>query len=84
MGSLQGQTQSWTLGGHYPELDFGGHKCHFHVKSFLTLLFTIGNIAIWGPCPPNLPLECYTGVKNDNEHDDDDGDDENCGNDSAS
>ena len=32
-----------------PELDFGrGPFCLFHVRSFLTLLFSIGNIAIWG------------------------------------
>ena len=31
---------------HNPELDFGGHKCLFHLKSFLSLLFAIGNIAV--------------------------------------
>ena len=35
----QGRIHSWTLGG-----DF----LFFHVRSFLTLLFAIGNIAIWG------------------------------------
>ena len=30
-----------------PELDFGwGLNCIFHVKSFLKLLFAIGNIAV--------------------------------------
>ena len=33
----QGWIQSWTLGG----LNY-----HFHVKSVLTLLFAIGNIAV--------------------------------------
>ena len=42
------------VGGHNPELDFGGHNCLFHVKSFVILLFAIGNIAFWGngPLPP--------------------------------
>ena len=26
----------------------GGPNCLFHVKSFLKLLFAIGNIAVWG------------------------------------
>ena len=35
--------------GHNLELDFWGvHKCLFHVKSFLTLLFDIRNIVICG------------------------------------
>ena len=42
-----------------PELDFGGSICLFHEKSFLILLFTIGNIAVWwvmpsGPLDPPL------------------------------
>ena len=40
------------FGGHNPELDFGGFKFLFHVESFLTLLFAIGNIAIWVTWPP--------------------------------
>ena len=36
------------FGGHNPELDFGGHRCLFYEKTFLTLLFAIGNIAAWG------------------------------------
>ena len=42
-------------GGHNPELDFGGHNCLYRVKSFLTLLFAIGNIAIWGTMAPRPP-----------------------------
>ena len=38
----EGRIQSWTLGGLYSL---------FHVKSFLALLFTIGNIAVWGMAP---------------------------------
>ena len=34
-----------------PGLEFGGLNCLFHVNSFLTLLFAIGNIAVWGACP---------------------------------
>ena len=35
-----------------PGLDFGGGlNCLFHVNSFFTLLFAIGNIAVWGACP---------------------------------
>ena len=45
------------FGGHNPELDFGGFKFLFHVESFLTLLFAIGNIAIWVTWPPDPPLE---------------------------
>ena len=43
--SHQCRIQSWTL---------GGHNCLFHLKSFLTLLFAIGNIAVGGhgPRPP--------------------------------
>ena len=33
---------TWTLGA----------KCLFHVKSFLTLLSAIGNIAVWGAMTP--------------------------------
>ena len=42
----------YPLPGVDPELDFGGVNCLFHVKSFLTLLFAIGNIADWGPWRP--------------------------------
>ena len=48
----QGRIQSWTLGGHNPELDFGGHKCLFDVKSFLTLFSAIGNSAVWRTMGP--------------------------------
>ena len=51
----QGRIQSWSFGGHNPELDFGGHKCPFHVKIFVTLLFAIGSIAVWGAMAPCLP-----------------------------
>ena len=34
-----------------PELDFEDLNYLLHVKSFLTLLFAIGNIAVWRPCP---------------------------------
>ena len=35
---VQGKIQSYFL---------GGLNCLFHVKRFLTLLFAIGNIAVW-------------------------------------
>ena len=54
----QYQGPELDFGRHNPKLDFGGHKCLFHVKSYLTVLFGIGNIAVWGamapwicPCP---------------------------------
>ena len=34
----------------------GGPNCLFHVKSFLALLYTIGNIAVWGGVMPSGPL----------------------------
>ena len=52
----QGRIQSWTLGGHNPELDFGGPYLCFQGKSFLTPLFSIGNTTIWGAMPPR-PLD---------------------------
>ena len=50
----RGESRAGIWGrGRNPELDFwGDHKCLFHVKSFITLLFAIGNIAVWGSCPP--------------------------------
>jgi len=39
----QGWIQSWTLGGGA----FDSFYCLFNVRNFLTLLFAIGNIAIW-------------------------------------
>ena len=41
-----GAVPELDFGGHNPELDFGGPLVSFHVKSFLTLLSTIGNIAV--------------------------------------
>ena len=42
-----------SIKGVNPELDFGGGlNCLFYVKSFLTLLSAIGNIAIWGVLAP--------------------------------
>ena len=38
-----------------PELDFGGPYCLFHVKSFSTLLFVIGNTAVRGHGTPGPP-----------------------------
>ena len=56
----QGWIQSWTLGeGIIQNWTLRGHKC-LHVKRFLTLLFTIGNIAALGghglPAPLDPPL----------------------------
>ena len=42
-------------GGSRAGLRGGGHNFLFHVKSFLTLLFTIGNIAVWGAMDPRIP-----------------------------
>ena len=65
---IQGMIQSWNLrghnlkldfGGHNQELDCGGHKCCFCMKSFLTLLFTIGNIKVWGHSPLEPPLAIF-------------------------
>ena len=45
--------QNWTL---------GGHKCLFHVKSFLKLLFAIGSTAVWGAMAhldPSLVIYSY-------------------------
>ena len=44
----------WTLGALSRTGLWGDHKCLFHVKSFLTLLFAVGNIAVWGHGPPPL------------------------------
>ena len=33
----------------------GGLNCLFHIKGLLTLLFAIGNIAVWGAMAPRLP-----------------------------
>ena len=41
-----------------PELDLeAGLNYLCHVKSFLTIVFAIGNIAIWGSHGPNHPLD---------------------------
>ena len=39
-----------------PELDFEGWRlnCLFHVKSFLSLLFAVRNVSVWGPWPPGI------------------------------
>ena len=45
-----------TLLGADLELDFGGGPyCLYHVKSFLTLLFAIRNIDVWGYAPGSTP-----------------------------
>ena len=48
-----------TDAGADPELDFGGRGlyCLFHVRSFLTLLFAVGNIAIWVAMAPLIRPE---------------------------
>ena len=52
----QGRIQSETLGG-------GGLIVFFHVKSFLTLLFAIGNIAAWeGHDPPPHSLNLLVSI----------------------
>ena len=48
----------WARPGMDPELDFGGL---FHLKSSLTLLFAIWNIAVWGAMPPG-PLDMLLGM----------------------
>ena len=52
-----------SFGGHNQELDFGGYRCLFHMKSFLILLSAIGIMAIWGPWPPVPPLEGRTLIR---------------------
>ena len=57
--------------GEDPELDFEGaiiqnwtlrgRKCLFHVKSFLTLLFAIGHIDVWGAMVPLVPGQITVG-----------------------
>ena len=45
-----------------PEMDIlGGLNCLFHAKSFLTLLFAIRNIAVWGSLGPRPPGYALTG-----------------------
>ena len=56
-GGGQGWIQSWTLKG--PSDLF---YCLFHVRSFLTLLFAIGNIAIWGAWPPSPIFSDICGI----------------------
>ena len=50
-GYRAGVDPELEFGGHYPELDLVGPQVS-HVKSFLTLLFAIGHIDVWGPWPP--------------------------------
>ena len=42
-----------------PELDLrgGGLNCLLHLETFLTLLFAIGNTAIWEVITPWVPLD---------------------------
>ena len=47
LASSQGRIQSWALGG--PSNSF---YCLFHAKSFLTQLFAIGNVTVWGTMAP--------------------------------
>ena len=45
-----------------PELDFGGAYLSFSCEKFLTLLCTIGNIAVGGhgsPAPGSAPVVAY-------------------------
>ena len=42
---------TWCRSGSRAGL-WGGLNCLFHVKSFLMLLFAIGNIAVWAPPAP--------------------------------
>ena len=44
-------------------MDFGGRNGLFHERSFLALLYAVGNIAFWGPWllrpPGSAPVLLY-------------------------